>query len=134
MPNNETFQIHKFQMKICDEWGQQQQNYEPEEGEPIYITATIGAIAPPIFVIGNGINTLSWLVSQGRYYTYKQPIPQPGNRVELTTTDGTASAGTTYAWARSDHKHTLDKKITSGTSLPANANNGDIFILIEANV
>ena len=135
MPNNETFQINRFQIKTCESWGANQQNYVPMNGEPIYVvdTATITGVPTPIFVIGDGANTLSWLVSNGRYYVYKQTIPQPGNSVYATTTNGTSSFGEAATWARSDHKHTLDRKITVGTSEtpPSNGANGDIYIQVE---
>ena len=134
MPNNETFQIDKFQIKICEDWGTNQQKYIPGKGEPVYITASIDGVSTPIFVIGDEVNTLDHLVSNGDYYVYKKNIPQPGDNVTKTTTDGTALVGTADTWARSDHKHTLDRKITSGTELPTKeVNEGDIFILIAGN-
>lgn len=134
MPNNEIFQIDKFQMKICNEWETAQKTYIPKWGEPVYVTTKVASLYAPILVIGDEANTLEGLISRGQYYINKQMIPKADNEgLTPVTTNGVESPGIAATFARSDHKHTLDKKITSGTSLPNNANNGDIFILIEDN-
>lgn len=135
MPNNEIFQIDRLQIKICNEWLNAQRGYKPLQGEPVYVTSKDASLYAPFFVIGDGANTLGGLVEQGKYYINKQLIPKADNEgLTPVTTNGVESPGIDATFARSDHKHTLDRKITSGTVLPTEGvNDGDIFILIAGN-
>lgn len=137
--SNLDLEINTFQFKTinsANEWNTRK-GYKPLKSEPIFITAdAINGIDTSIFLIGDGTSTLEALVNNNKYFVYKEVISQPGVQSNITRvkSDGSQnSAGISDAYARADHQHTLDRKISSGTDDPTGGAIGDIYIKIEGN-
>lgn len=113
----------------------------------VSVADTILAIGEPVMVIeekpdsttsfylylGDGKSSLRQLCEANKFTQLGGYIQLPGTTIKSVKSDGTSnSAGSSNAYARADHQHTLDRTISYGSAAPAGGNVGDIYIQIES--
>ena len=162
-------EIESLQVKrVKDNWDKHK-TYIPKDGEVVFVDYGVDTKTPftEFFILGDGENTLEWLLSQEDrvYYSaenirqlissakesVKESIPyvsdSPSNTILPYSYGDNTTIGRSLNYARADHTHLLSqgvvesildvysdinkpkcRRVSAGTTLPATASKGDIFI------
>ena len=134
--SNLDLQIGTFQIKYVEYTGDwdttPNANTVLAIGEPVMLLTNSNTLF--YLYLGDGVHTLRQLDADKKFIQLGGYIQPPGLQSNITRvkSDGSSnSAGTSNAYARADHQHTLDRKISYGTDIPTGGNVGDIYILYE---
>ena len=106
MSDFESLQIKRIPANYADYEGE-----ILESGEPLLINVKVGNINPPIFLIGDGKNTIRELMSAKKIFLNlnDSKIPSPANSDDQLTkyVSGSNYTGDSDKYARADHVHSI---------------------------